>query len=114
MLQTLVESPKYDSRNYTDVPYLDAVAVMDENRVTIFALNRDLDEDMEITCDLRQFDGYHVARHMVLSHDDLEAVNTEANPNNVAPTDDGNAAFRDGILTAVLGKKSWNVMVLEK
>ena len=114
VLQTLVDSPKYDSANYTDVPYLDSVAVMDENRVTIFALNRDLEEDMEITCDLRQFADYHVARHIVMTHDDLEAINTEADPNNVAPTDGGNAALADGKLTAVLGKKSWNVIVLEK
>lgn len=114
VLQTLVDSPKYDSANYTDVPYLDSVAVMEENRVTIFALNRDLEEDMEITCDLRQFADYHVARHIVMTHDDLEAINTEANPNNVAPTDGGNAALADGKLTALLGKKSWNVIVLEK
>ena len=82
--------------------------------MTFFALNRDLEEDMEITCDLRQFADYHVARHIVMTHDDLEAINTEANPNNVAPTDGGNAALADGKLTAVLGKKSWNVIVLEK
>ena len=32
VLNTLVYSPKYDSKNYTDVPYLDAVMVENEEK----------------------------------------------------------------------------------
>jgi len=116
VLQTLVDAPKYDSKNYTDVPYLDSVAVQndEQNRITIFALNRDLDEDMEVTTDLRQYEGYHVARHIVMTHADLEAINDEAHPNNVVPVEGGNSKLDAGVLTSVLPAKSWNVIILEK
>ena len=41
--------------------------------------------------DLRQYAGYHVQEHIVMHNDDLKAVNTEANPDNVAPKTGGDA-----------------------
>lgn len=116
VLHTIVESPLYDSRNYTDVPYLDAVVIANEekNELVILAVNKDLDEDMEITCDLRQYQGYYVKEHIMLEHDDLKAVNTEANPNNVVPRQGTNFKINDGIFTSILQKHSWNVFVLKK
>lgn len=66
-------------------PYLDSVCIWneEEDTLTIFAVNKSLDEDMEVSCDLRQFEGYKVVEHIVLTNDDLKAVNTEAAPNTV-------------------------------
>ena len=37
VLQPLIQSPKYDSKRFSDVPYLEAIAVKnDEDHVTIF------------------------------------------------------------------------------
>ena len=33
---------------------------------------------MELICDLRQFAGYQLEEHVVLSHEDMKAVNTES------------------------------------
>lgn len=45
-LDVLVDSPKYDSKDFTDVPVLDAVAVESEEKdfLTIFALNKGTQE----------------------------------------------------------------------
>ncbi len=40
-------------------------------QLTIFAVNKNLEEDMEVQCDLRQFAGYQVKEHLVLTHEDL-------------------------------------------
>ena len=116
VLNTIVKSPVYESGNYGDAPYLDSVVIMNEEEetVTIFAVNKDLEEDMEVTCDLRQFSGYQVKEHIVLTHEDMKAENTQANPNEVAPQFNGVSKVEDGRLRAVFGKHSWNVIRLTK
>ena len=115
VLNTLVKSPVYDSR-YGDAPYLDSVLVMneEEDSLTMLAVNKSLEEDMEVTCDLRQFAGYRVAEHIVMSHDDMKAVNTEEDPWQVKPVSGGISSVENGVLSAILGKHSWNVIVLKK
>ena len=86
----------------------------EKEELVVFAVNKDLEEDMEVTLDLRQYADYRVQEHMVMHNDDLKSVNTEANPNNVVPKAGGNAKVGDGTLTAVLRKTSWNVIRLSK
>ena len=57
----------------------------EKDTLTIFAVNKSLDEDMEVSCDLRQFEGYKIVEHIVLNNDNLQAVNTETQPENVVP-----------------------------
>jgi alpha-N-arabinofuranosidase len=98
------------------VPCLDCSIVTNEENetVTIFAINKDLEENIEVTCDLRQFIDYQINKHIVLEHSDLKAENTEQNPNNVVPHNNGNSIFSNGILTLNLNKHSWNVITLSK
>lgn len=113
VLNTIVNSPTYESR-HGDAPYLDSVCVMNEEEesLIIFAVNKDLNESMELTCDLRQFKDYQVKEHIVLTHNDLKAVNTESKPDNVVPANSGNAKVEGGILQAVLCDKSFHVIKL--
>lgn len=113
VLNTLVKSPVYDSR-YGEAPYLDCVIVNNEEKgeLVVFAVNKDLTEDMEVTCDLRQFADYTIKEHLVLHDEDLKAVNTEENPNRITPEANGNSRLEEGRLTAVLKHKSWNVIRL--
>ena len=112
VLNTLVESPVYDSGNFGDAPYLDAVVIHDEENeaLTVFAVNKDLEEDMEVSCDLRQFADYRIVEHQVLTHTDLKAVNTEENPDEVTVKPGSGARLEEGKLTAVLGKQSWQMI----
>lgn len=113
MLNPRIDSPKYDSTDYTDVPYLDAIPVLnDDGRITVFAVNRSLDETLPLAVELRGFkDSYVVEDVIVLSHPDPKATNTEDNPDNVQPHA-GCAAFEEGLLRANLAPLSWNVLRL--
>lgn len=116
VLQTIVKSPVYDSKDFTDVPVLDAVALLNEenDEVTVFAVNKDLQDSTLCECDLRSFGNYRVAEHIVLEHPDVKAANTMDNPHRVVPHQKGNAMVEAGTLKAALSKLSWNVIRLKK
>lgn len=114
-LQTKVVSDTYDSKDFKDVPYLDAQAVLgNDDSMTIFAINRSLDDALDMAVELRGFEDYQVEKHIVLTADDPKATNTEADPFHVVPKEDGNAVCKDGKVTAQLEKMSWNVILLQK
>ena len=110
-LRALVDSPVYDCRDFEAVPTIDATATLgDDGSVTVFCVNRDLQEDFKLEIDLRAFGKLRLEKHILLHHDDVKAVNTEENPDNVSPAagpggemDSGRAAIRVPAL-------SWNVI----
>lgn len=114
-LVPLIQSPKYDTSAITDVPYLEAIAVHNEEigEVTVFAVNRDLEQALPLTVDLRSFGECSLIEHIVLEHDDLKAANTKEQPDRVKPHNNGNAAVDGSIVTAQLAKASWNVIRLK-
>jgi len=116
VLQPIVKSDRYDSKDFTDVPYLDSIAVLCEesDALTIFAVNRNLEGGLEFECDLRGFHDYRVVEHIVLAHDDLKATNTARQPDNVVPKANGKAEAQAGQLKALLPQASWNVIRLAK
>ena len=111
-LLPLLQSEKADTAHYTDVPFVDAAAVLREDgSLVIFAVNRDLAEPARLACDLRSFGGFAKAEHSVLHHDDLKAVNTEDAPDTVRPYT-VQAEMREGAI--LLPPASWNVIHLKK
>ena len=114
-LNTVVKVDTYESK-HGDAPYVDSVAIYDEEHgaLTVFAVNKNLEEDIELNMDLRQFAGFELEEHILCTHDDLKAVNTEANPDNVKPVKYNGSKLEDGKLTSVLPKKSWNVIRFTK
>ncbi|WP_407272077.1 alpha-N-arabinofuranosidase [Radiobacillus sp. PE A8.2] len=114
-IKPIVSSPKYDSREYTDVPFVDSAAVYNEEteEVTIFMVNKNLDEDIFLHADVRSFEGYQIVEHIVLQNEDLKATNT-AKKQKVAPHSKGESKLQDGVLEATLKTKSWNVIRLKK
>ncbi len=115
VLNTIVKAPTYEAE-VGDAPYIDSVVVSNEEKeeLVIFAVCKDLTEEMRLTCDLRQYADYVITEHIVMHHDDVKAVNTEAEPNNVVPSNNGNARLDGGTLTAVLSPASWNVIRLSR
>jgi len=114
-LRPVVDSPVYDCRDFSDVPLLDATATLgDDGSVTLFAVNRDLNEDIALNVDLRGFGGLRVVEHSVLHHDDLKAVNTETAPDTVSPKAGEGGTMDSGKLTVRIPSKSWNVIRLVK
>lgn len=114
-LQSVLSSPKHDTMDFTDVTDIDSVVVYQEQQqeVTIFAVNRNLSEDIQLQCDLRSFEGYHLIEHIVLEHPDLKAMNS-AMIQQVAPKLSHESRLEQGKLTTLLHKASWNVIRLGK
>lgn len=111
-LQPILTCDKHDTKHFTDVPDVDAAAVMnDDGSVTVFAVNRDLSEGVTLGCDFRSFGDMRVVSHSVLHHDDMKAVNTEEHPCEVLPVDVPAPRKGEDI---VLPAASWNVIRLEK
>jgi len=116
VLPLVVDCEKYEAGKYGDADYVDALLTEnpEEETLTLFLVNRDLEEECEISLDLRQYEGYGVKLHTVLNSNGMRDVNTEAEPFKVAPRNNGNAKLEDGILTALLEKHSYNTIVLKK
>ncbi len=94
---------------------MDATATLGEDgSVTVFAVNRSMEEDIMLESDLRGFGDLEIVEHIVLHHDDVKAVNTEGNPDNVAPAKGNGGIIDGGMLSVPLGKLSWNVIRLAK
>ncbi|MVX63343.1 alpha-N-arabinofuranosidase [Clostridium chromiireducens] len=114
-LQPVISSPKHDTIDFTDVTDVESIAVYNEEKdeVTIFAVNRNLDENIELTCDVRSFVGYKIIEHIVLEHDDMKIVNSPKGEA-VTPKCVDRSELNDGIINSSLGKASWNVIRLGK
>ncbi len=115
VLQALVDSPVYDCADYEGVPYIDSAAVLgDDGEVTVFCVNRDMKEDYELTIDLRSFGNLKFAEHIMMHHDDVKAVNTETDPDNVVPTAGPGGTIDGGKAVIRIPALSWNVLRFEK
>ncbi len=100
-LDCRVECPSYDGGAYGETPTVEAAAVVSGDELTVLAVNRSLTEDGELTLDLRGFGTPELTEHRQLWHEDLKAVNTAGEPENVAPS------AGDG---RTLRRHSWNVL----
>lgn len=108
-LKPIIKCGLGDTKHYNDVPEVDAAAVMAEDgSVTVFAVNRCLNEGVQLDMDMRAFGGLKMVSHSVLHHDDVKAENTEANPFNVVPVEFPVSE------EVVLPAASWNVIRFEK
>jgi alpha-N-arabinofuranosidase len=114
VLQTQVDSPTYQNKKYGTVPFIDCVTVYndDDDELVIFAVNKDLKEDITLSMDLRQFAAFHVIEHVTMQDEDLYAVNTEENPNRIIPAICTESGVENNSLKAVLKHKSWNMIRL--
>lgn len=112
-LKALVDSPTYSCADYDEVPFIDATATLSEDgSVTIFCVNRSMDEEYELDVDLRSFGDLKIEEHIVLHNDDVKAVNTEENPENVVPEVGPGGTVADGKATIKVSALSWNVIRL--
>ncbi len=115
-LNTALRSSKHDTKEFTDVTDVEAAAVWnDENEeLTVFAVNRDLTEEITLETDLRGFAGYELLEHIVLEHGDFKAVNSAAGETVAPHTVTGRDELDGGLLSSRLSPASWNVIRLKK
>jgi alpha-N-arabinofuranosidase len=105
-LRPIVKCESYKTRDKLDAPYVTASVVNNEEKreIVVFAVNRSLDEDMELDIDLQGFEGVAPVRHVELYSDDLKATNTK-DESPVMPTE---KPISDKVS---LAKHSWNMLV---
>ncbi len=116
VLQPIVNSPKYDTKDFSEVPLLEMVPVFleDNEELTLFLVNRDLENTLPLEVTLGGFEDYGLLEHVVLRHDDPKATNTRNRPNNVVPQRSASSQVDAGTVTASLAPLSWNVIRLQR
>ncbi|MDR0497539.1 MAG: alpha-N-arabinofuranosidase [Treponema sp.] len=118
VLRCPVTVDKYDSLEYCEVPYLEAVGVhnQEKNEISIFCVNRNLNESMHLEAEIAGFGDINLVEHRVLCNKDLYACNS-AREEKVKP-----AVQTGGKLESKPGSKqlevnlppaSWNIIRLK-
>jgi alpha-N-arabinofuranosidase len=115
VLRGPVNCGKYDSKEYSDIPWLETAAVHNEEKgeLTVFAVNRNLTENLDLEADVYGFEKYRFAEHIVLRNDDLKAVNS-AGSERVKPSALPGGKYDSPRLEVSLSPASWNVIRLVK
>ncbi|MCW2792599.1 MAG: alpha-N-arabinofuranosidase [Nocardioides sp.] len=104
----------YDATDHGEVPYLDATATYDEESgaVTLLAVNRSTDQDLELSAELRAFPDHRLVGATTLAAPDVRTTNSAAHPDAVTPVPNHRVTLSDGWLRAILPPVSWNVIRL--
>lgn len=114
-LLPLVDCPKYDCKQFTDVPYIESIATFDEEKeeMTIFCVNKSLDENVILDVNLMDFEGYKPFEFISMDGYDKKTENTFDNIA-VKPHNNPLPEIDNSTLTAELKPFSWNVIRLKK
>jgi alpha-L-arabinofuranosidase len=96
------------------VAYLKLAAVHDEraDSLTLFALNRSLDEELPLEVTARGFSGSPVAQAQTLHDRDLQVANTRDDPERIRPAPLTEIVVEADRLRVTLPPASWNVVRL--
>lgn len=112
-LMTKVQTPTFAAGKHEALPMLVTTVTHDPETgaATVFVLNRSVEEDMELTVELRGMGARALVESHELHHADIKAINSKSNPDVVVPTPHADASIKDGVLKATLKPLSWNVFV---
>ncbi|MDD3212797.1 MAG: alpha-N-arabinofuranosidase [Eubacteriales bacterium] len=109
VMDVRVDAPEYECQ-FGKLPVVEAVAVLNEEKgeLNVFALNCDPDEDVTLSLAIDGESGYRVERHQALYGDNLSAINTFEQPDNVTMRE------LPAGETVTLPKMSWSAITLRK
>jgi len=111
VLRHKIDVPVYDCDEYKDVPYIEAVAVynQDKNEIVVFAVNRSLDEDIEFKAELQGFNPDKIIEFTELCGFDIKQINSKDDCS-VMPKPSQSATVSGCSVTASLKPLSWNMI----
>lgn len=111
-LHLQAQCPGYDAEVADNVPYLDIAGVHDETSgtLTFFAVNRHGTDSLDLELSLQGYAPKAIVDHQVMTHANLEAVNSLKDQNAVVPTKGTGAKIADGMLTAKLPPLSYQMI----
>jgi len=115
VLRLEAQSDSYHTARYGEVPLLDATATYDESTgaVTVFAVNRSIEESLSLTAALDRFGELEVAEAWLIGGGDPYATNDRDEPDRVVPVSLDSAQVTDGTLRADLPPVSWCAIRLQ-
>lgn len=110
-LKTIKECDAYTARSGDSIPYLEASVINNEEtrELIVFAVNRSLDDDMELSLEFEGFSNLKVLEETEIYSDDLRATNT-SEKERVAPAKKN--TFNPETNTVTLKKHSFNMLRL--
>jgi alpha-N-arabinofuranosidase len=104
-LKTRVQVESYTTSKGQEIPYIYTSVIENEDSVVVFAVNRNLEEDLSL--DIEGLDNLVLDSHVELYCNDLNSINDKDNqritPNNVKISD-----------SIILKKHSWNMLIFKK
>ncbi|WP_172124047.1 alpha-N-arabinofuranosidase [Devosia sp. 919] len=111
-LNLVARCPSYEVELIGEIPYLDVAGVENEaeGTLTFFLVNRNGEEELDVELSLQGYRDARVLEHQVMTHDDLNAVNTAANPDNVAPRQGQGAVAEEDKLSVSLPPHSYQMV----
>ena len=114
VLNILCDSPTYEVAGMGAVPYLDVVGTRDseDGKTALFILNRDLAKAHELEIAWEDSAPAHVISSMLLTGDDLKAVNTFDKPKAVVPQNLNKPTIANGRMKFEVPAKSYTVIQL--
>ena len=104
-LRTVTECESYVTSDKRKIPFLASSVIYNEEKgeVLLYAINRSIDEDMELDVALEGFEGATLVEHVELYSDDLTAVNDASTQRVCARSVEIGASVS-------LKKHSWNML----
>lgn len=111
VVETVLETPVHLTSGHGEVTDVVSVAVYNEEKeeLTVFAVNRNLEEDQLLEGNIQGFDGFKPLEKLEMISPDLKQENT-ASREAVKPSRDSGLEEDRGIFRTVLKKASWNVI----
>ncbi|MGO4936068.1 arabinosylfuranosidase ArfA [Fundicoccus sp. Sow4_H7] len=106
-----VQVDTYDSKDFADVPYLESIAVLneDENELVIFAVNRSKDESIALDCELSDIELGQLKEATELAGFNIKAINNR-DEEVVKPNENTDVSVEKHRVKAQLKPLSWNVI----
>ncbi len=106
-MKAKTECPGYDAKDFKNVPFVDVSAVLsdDGKLLSVFAVNRSLDEKADIDFCIDGFENIMLKKHIALENSDLNAVNTKEREM-VFP-------IEKDVDGTIIEPHSWNLFVFE-
>ena len=110
-LKSIKVCDSYQTGDRLEVPYLEASVIENEAKgeLIVFAVNRSLEEDMELSLEAGGFGPLHMLEHTELFTEDLKAVNTKE-LQTVKPESREVTAGETTEQKVLLKKHSWNML----
>lgn len=110
-MRTEVKSPKYDSKNFSDIPYLDSIVIYNkENKeAVLFSVNRSDKECIETEIQFGGFKIEKIIEFSTLSGFDIKMTN-RADKDIVKPSECKDIEINNDIISVKFPTLSWNMI----